>query len=236
MKRFVIGTLFLLCACSPSDGDGGDGPRDAFAPTDGFRAVDAFTPPVDASRDTGLRPEGRYATIWDDLGGGDGRLGYPLAERIPDTVCAWQPFTGGTMLWLEQRSFAESCVEFCDRPRIFSIDGFDGVATAGDPYYRHPDDWSEAIDPFACEEANRTEAPVLGGTKPLGPVRGFGKVWCENDVVRTAMGAATEPELGGPGFERCSSQLFQGGLVVHNPNESSYWVLFEDGDWQRVPE
>jgi hypothetical protein len=200
-------------------------------------SIDAYATNDVANPDTGLRPTGRLLEIWNELGAGEGLLGYPLVDRLTDASCAWQPFERGTMIWLEARSIAAGCIELCEVPRLFALEGAVTGAATGSPYHQDPDTWM-GPDPFSCGEASRMEVPVRGYVKPLGPVRGFGKVWCENAAVMTGMGAATSPEVGGEGFSPCESQQFQGGLVIHNPNADhrAYWVLLGDRSWRRFPE
>lgn len=190
--------------------------------------------------DTGIRPQGRFAEIWNEMGAGQGDLGYPTVEELTDASCAWQPFQSGWMIWLEARAMAEGCQEFCDLARIFSVvyPGANPQAVSGDLYYKHPDDWTEEMDEFSCPEADRTLATVGNETKAIGPIRGFGRVWCTDTAVRTSISTALAPERGGPYFLSCSSQLFQGGLVVYNPNEEdkSYWVFLTNWTWRRFPE
>ncbi|GAB4199363.1 MAG: hypothetical protein OHK0013_09410 [Sandaracinaceae bacterium] len=233
---FVIATL-TACDAPPTNRRLDAGLDAETAATDALPAPDAFSTTDAANPDTGLRPAGRILEIWNELGAGEGPLGYPLVDRLTDANCAWQPFERGTMIWLEARSIAAGCIEFCEVPRLFALEGAVRGATMGAPYHQDPDTWM-GPDPFSCAEANRMEVPIMGYTKPLGPVRGFGKVWCENAAVMAGMGAATAPELGGEGFSRCESQQFQGGLVIHNPNADhrAYWVLFGDRSWRRFPE
>jgi hypothetical protein len=234
----VLGLASVIAACDQTPARRGDAGRDAeVAALDAPSPLDAPATIDTARPDTGLRPTGRLLEIWNELGAGDGALGYPLVPSVTDASCAWQPFERGTMIWLEARSIAAGCVEFCEIPRLFALEGAVGAAATGTPYHQDPDTWA-GPDPFSCAEANRTEVAIMGYTKPLGPVRGFGKVWCENAAVMSGMGAALTPELGGDGFTPCESQQFQGGLVIHNPNADhrAYWVLFGDRSWQRFPE
>ena len=232
-----LGLVLLLAGgCGPSGDD------DANANDAGSSTTDASVVP-DGGRwtDTGLRPSGRFLEIWNDLDAGDGDLGYPLAEQLHETTCAWQPFATGWMLWVESRSVVAGCQEFCELARIFAVvyPGGNASATSGDTYYRHPDDWDETtMDEFSCTEADHTTEDVAGEAKPLGPIRGFGKVWCEQDPVHTGVGVALHPERGGWAFQDCQSQQFQGGLIVHNPNteDASYWVFIWDAQWYRYAE
>ncbi len=246
-SRFVLWLALFSMACSGSLADGNDGGDvqpdgdadgdiDVDADADGDEDLGGFD-------DTGLRPQGRIAEIWEELGGADENLGYPLAEPLGDVHCAWQLFEQGWMIWVEARTVREGCREFCDQARIFSVICPDGnyEAVHGEHHSRHPDTWAEGQQLFACDEANREEVLLeeYGWTAPIGPVRGFGRVWCEHESVREGLNTASDPERGGEAFDLCESQLFQGGLVLHNPNaeHACYWVFLElTGEWHRFPE
>ena len=96
--------------------------------------------------------------------------------------------------------------------------GFGDGATSN----RYIDTW-DGDDPYACAEA-----------RDGGPVRGFGKVWCDFPELQTRLGFPSEPEGGSGGKAPFASvQFFQGGVMIHNPLNNESYVLFEQGDWQR---
>lgn len=106
--RTLLSLVFAL-GCSPVTTRFEDA---APALDSGSRRSDAAIMEIDAGwPDTGLRPVGRVAEIWSELGEGGGPLGYPLAAAIDGASCAWQPFERGTMLWVERRTFLEGCQE-----------------------------------------------------------------------------------------------------------------------------
>lgn len=243
MKPLFVSALCvsLLVGCET----GGVDPQDGGSVDPGVDAgvdakVDSGSPAPDAAfEDTGVRPTGRFLEIWNDLSAQAGPLGYPFANALEGVICAWQPFERGVMIWLENRSIASGCQEFCEDPRIFTLIGGSTSVSSGSPFYDHPDLFMEGDEAFACEEANRETADRLGTPAPIGPVRGFGRVWCESPLVMDGLGAATAPERGGGTYQSCRTQLFQGGIMIHNPNDEhrSYWVLLRrDQTWRRYDE
>ena len=186
----------------------------------------AVAPSPPAGMDTGIRPSGGFANIWRTLGEGDGELGYPLADPIGDTLCARQPFPSGHMIWVEARSSVAGCFEFCADPaRIFVAVLPTAGATSGPTSFERPDEWSGPH--HSCPEA--------AANGEAGPVRGFGKVWCDDATVKDAVGLPSEPELGGPSYPRCTSQLFQGGIIIDSPLDAATWVITHAGPWHEFP-
>jgi hypothetical protein len=66
-------------------------------------------------------------------------------------------------------------------------------------------------------------------TPPLGPRRGFGKVWCQ--YVRDSVGVPLEGEQA----IQASYQDFQGGVMIWIPSDGGIYVLFNQGDWRFEP-
>jgi hypothetical protein len=60
------------------------------------------------------------------------------------------------------------------------------------------------------------------------PVRGFGKVWRNNHIVRTGLGWGTIDEQGFYG----SSQVYEHGRMIWSPTRGIF-VLYNDGTWVR---
>lgn len=109
-----------------------------------------------------------------------------------------------------------------------------GDATTG-TYSRFPDTWREGMP-----ESDPDIEPPEGMYQPL---RGFGKLWRENEEVRDALGWALDPEHGrvatyqyfpggevvngvyspGPGYHTVDS--YYGGTFVFNESDSTWGVL-----------
>ncbi|MEW5957419.1 MAG: hypothetical protein AB1801_06830, partial [Chloroflexota bacterium] len=172
------------------------------------------TPGVFAA--TGLAPEGRFKDIWDELGAGQSRLGYPTGPEISDRDYARQYFERGLMLWW-------------DNPQgdayIWVIDSPAEDLKSGATWNRYPDAWA-GEDGYACEAAR--------ANAEKGPVRGFGYLWCRRPELQTRLGQPRQAEAGSGGAPPYSHvQFFQGGVMLANPLNSEMYVLFDQGDWQR---
>jgi hypothetical protein len=171
------------------------------------------TPRPQVFSSTGLEPEGRFREIWLELGSLASRLGYPTGPEISDRNYARQFFEAGQMFWWDNPD---------DPDLIWVLDspspGFGSGATSN----RYPDSWAGG-DEYACDEARNG-----------GPVRGFGKVWCEHPELQIRLGFPSEPERGSggrPPYARV--QFFQGGTMIYNPTNNEIYVLFAQGDWLR---
>jgi hypothetical protein len=76
------------------------------------------------------------------------------------------------------------------------------------------------------------ESP-FGGTPPAGkyvPVRGFGKLWSENTLVRTRLGWAIEPEQGVTG----AFQAFEHGSALWTDNKVIRFMYNDNGDAENI--
>lgn len=80
----------------------------------------------------------------------------------------------------------------------------------------HNDTWREGQPTFTCGV----------NSSPPTPVRGFGKVWCENSRVREGLGDATNQEYP----ITATLQGFASGLVMRA--EGRTYVLFYSGEWR----
>lgn len=85
------------------------------------------------------------------------------------------------------------------------------------------DTWNAALPADSCPSVSVRSGFVK-------PIRGFGKVWCEQTEVRDRLGAATAPE---------SSAVYQGlvqrfaqGLMFTGAQAGQVYVLFSDGKWE----
>lgn len=162
--------------------------------------------------DTGLRPAGQFASIWQVEADA---LGYPLADAAAERLCARQPFERGNLVW----------VDMPDDPNlIWGVVGDSPTVGGGQKWYRLVDDWPGSPD-FWCPEAE--------ANAPIGPRRGFGKQWCAVSGLRIDLGRALEEEKGGPDYPRCELQFFQGGTILHVPLDNAFLVLIDGGGWRR---
>lgn len=86
----------------------------------------------------------------------------------------------------------------------------------------YPDNWHEG------------DAVSGGETPPAGlyePARGFGKLWRENQHVRSVLGWALAPEVG----DRGSMQYFQGGSwMLHRQSSDRVLLVFPDNHAEEI--
>jgi hypothetical protein len=137
------------------------------------------TPPPQTFEPTGLQPEGRFGEIWSELGNGDSRLGYPTGPVIADRDYARQPFENGLMVWWNNPE---------DPAYIWVIDSPATDLTSGLTSNLYADTWDDSQPDVSCEAAEDD-----------GPMRGFGKVWCEHPELLARIGYPTESERGSGG-------------------------------------
>lgn len=165
---------------------------------------------------TDLLPEGRFGEIWEELGAGKSRLGYPTAPAIGDRDFAKQYFERGLMFWWDAPD---------DPNVIWVIDSPAPDLRRGAASNRYPDEW-DGDDEYVCDEAR--------ANAEKGPVRGFGWLWCQRPELRSRLGNPIEVEAGSGGNPPFSQvQFFQGGVMLYNPRNGELYVLFDQGDWQR---
>ncbi len=174
------------------------------------------TPTVGHFKDTGLRPEGRFKDIWEVVDGGKGRLGYPTAAEIIDRNFAKQRFQQGEMYWWDNPA---------GTAYIWVVNSYTENTNNGLSWNRYPDSWASK-DAYSCQEAR-----VNGDN---GPVRGFGKLWCDHLELQAQLGLPIERESGSGGNPPYSQvQFYQGGVMFYDPIHQNVLVLFNQGDWQR---
>ncbi|MBN1217722.1 MAG: hypothetical protein JXM69_02245 [Anaerolineae bacterium] len=174
------------------------------------------TPTPGTFKPTGLEPDGRLKDIWQELGSGKSRLGYPTGPEITDRNYARQYFEKGLMVWWENPA-GPSYIWVIDSP---ADDGRSGAT-----WNRYEDTW-DGGDEYSCDQAH--------SNREKGPVRGFGKVWCERPELQFRLGNPREQEVGSGGNPPYAHvQFFQGGVMIVNPLNNDVFVLFDQGDWQR---
>jgi hypothetical protein len=175
------------------------------------------TPTPGVYAPTGLEPEGRFEEIWRELGGGESRLGYPTEPESDDRDFAKQYFENGVMYWWDNP----------DEPDyIWVIDSPAADLRSGRSSNRYADEW-DGDDEISCDAARANNGQ--------GPLRGFGWLWCHRPELQTRLGNPVEPEAGSGGTPPFGRVLmFQGGIMLYNPLNSEVYVLFDQGDWQRI--
>lgn len=100
------------------------------------------------------------------------------------------------------------------------------------PTLERGESWSRHIDAWAGDNAHSCQEALSNGD--MGPLRGFGQVWCDQADVRDRLGAPRELERGSGGIAPFGQvQFYQGGVMLDNPINAEVYVLFERGDWLR---
>ena len=160
-------------------------------------------------------PTGRYAQVWERLGGAGGPLGWGLDPAV-EGFYAMQRFEHGLMHWGRQDRMGEPDYEI-----HIILYGPGDNRQAGREWYRYVDDWQEGDGEYLCPQAG----------PPWGPRRGFGKVWCECESCRDHLGVPVEEEWG----EQGGYQDFQGGVMLWTPREGGIYVLLNQGNWRFEP-
>jgi hypothetical protein len=141
------------------------------------------------------------------------QLGCPVGAPPVNSVRAGavQEFQYGFMAWVPGSA---------DNGQIY-------IFYVNGTYKRFPDTWIDGTD------------PVSGGETPpeanlLEPVRGFGKVWRENQEVRTALGWATAAER----TATITSLNFERGHMHYIDVRGSTYILvqsaIDSGTWRQI--
>jgi hypothetical protein len=182
-------------------------------PTPELTVTPTITPTTTPTPTTPTVPP-PFDTVWETLDEEEGALGPPAADAVLVRWTADQRFDRGYMYWRNnQRSPADYVYV------LYYQGGTD--ATQG-TWERYEDTWTEDMDEFPC--------PQVG--PPNGPIRGFGKVWCDHEAVRLDLAAAIEPEAGFyAGF-----QDFDAGTLLWASRLHFVYAVFADGTWQRFDE
>lgn len=129
-------------------------------------------------------------------------LGCPITPGSSPINTAYAPFDGGQMLWRG------------DTDTIY-------VLYNNGEWDSYPNEWREGDPTFTCGQEN----------DPATPIRGFGRVWCDNEVVRTALGAMTAAEIGDAASV---AQEFVNGTILTAPFGDAFVLVGERGIWRRV--
>jgi len=129
------------------------------------------------------------------------QLGCPTGPAQQISM-AQQPFERGWMLWR----------------------GDTGTITAlpaAQKSSQFEDTWDSSQPAYTCPELSPPETPPT-------PQRGFGKVWCQHENLRTALGQATGPEQA----LTATLQPFERGSMLATNQGVTYIFVFSD--WERL--
>jgi hypothetical protein len=163
---------------------------------------------------TGVETHSIFYPIWEQPEVKD-YLGYPTEEASDGHHYARQYFERGYLYWWDQPN-TRGLIWAVDIPQSAANRGFHWTG----PY---EDTWNDSDKTHSCDEAN-----------PDGPVRGFGKLWCDNPEIAEAIGMPRDAERGtGNTINYGVVQFFQDGVMLYSPIDREVWVLFEGGTWQR---
>ena len=131
-------------------------------------------------------------------------LGCPITPGSEAVSTAYAPFAGGQMLWRG------------DTDTIY-------VLYPGGTWSSYPNAWRPGDPEFSCGEADPLTTPI----------RGFGRVWCDQPEVRQALGGATAAEIGD---SASAVQDFVNGTILVAPFGRPFVFVGEDGVWRQVDE
>jgi hypothetical protein len=169
----------------------------------------AFTP-------TGVDPHSIFKPVWEKPEVKD-YLGYPTQAAGDNQLYARQYFERGYLYWWQNKPNPPGLIWAVEMPQPGANQGFRWTG----PY---ADTWPGG-DPTSCDAAR---------PNPNGPIRGFGKLWCDHPEIAQAIGGAREPEKGtGDSTNYGIVQFFQGGTMLYSPLDRQVWVLLNGGTWQR---
>jgi len=141
---------------------------------------------------------GPFARIWQEA---QERLGCAV-NQSHTTWVAEEHFERGWMFWRE------------DTDRISALYNHGGWGS-------YQNIWHDGDPPFSCPGSAPEESPPT-------PIRGFGKIWCTYETVRSELGWATDNERG----YYATTQDFEHGLIMRTDGGTTY-VLYGDGWWER---
>jgi hypothetical protein len=135
------------------------------------------TPTPPNYKPTGIEPHAIFKPVWEKPGVKD-YIGYPTAAGSDNQHYARQFFDRGFMYWWENKPNANGSIWVVEMTQSSARQG----SRWSGPY---ADTWKG--DPYSCEAARKNSD---------GPIRGFGKVWCEHPDIAKAIGDPREEERG----------------------------------------
>ncbi|WP_374685818.1 serine/threonine-protein kinase [Promineifilum sp.] len=158
-------------------------------------------PSMAAPLPTALPTPCQYQVLAALRGAWSDELGCPLNAGQNSINTGYAPFERGQMLWRE------------DNDAIY-------VLYNNNTFARFADVWREGDPDFSCGEPN----------SPPTPVRGFGRIWCDNQAVRDGLGALTAYEIGD---SASSSQDYANGSILIAPDGRAFIFLgHTSGTWR----
>lgn len=150
-------------------------------------------------------PAGGFNAIYSRDPALQAALGCPVSTAFA-IASATQEFENGRMVWVSQ--FADVPAEV-----IYALNN-------NGSYGRYDDTWVEGVDPIAGGES-----PPAGRTAPI---RGFGKVWRDNQAVRGGLGWGTTNEAG----TGAQIQRFERGEMIFIGSLNQTLILVGGVNWR----
>ena len=141
---------------------------------------------------------GPFASIWQEV---QERLGC-VVNQSHTTWMAEEHFERGRMFWREDTDMMS-------------------VLYNSGKWALYQDIWHEGDPEYSCPDSAPAESPPT-------PIRGFGKVWCTYEPVRSGLGWATDQEHG----YYVTVQDSERGSIIRTDDGTTY-VLYGDGWWER---
>lgn len=192
--------------------EGVDVPLEVIQATSSGEAVDEPTPEgFINSEDCQYTPTSGFGAVYLSNAGIADKIGCPVGDppEARTMLGAWQSFENGMMLWLNDGSDV-----------IHVLRGRGSV-------------WQQYVDTFVENVDPETYEPAPQGF--FSPIRGFGKVWANNQPVRDDLGWGTSIETGDP---EALVQDFSNGRMIYFPTFGDVIVLIAATDsnssWQIV--
>ncbi len=127
-----------------------------------------------------------------------GQLNCPTANGRGGINMALEDFSGGRMVWRK------------DIRQIY-------VLYNNKQWAAYADAWRSGDPEYSCGTPQ----------SPPTPMRGFGKIWCDYDVVRAGLGDAVNAEWSVIG----AVQEFAGGFILQ-PDDTQVYVFYNNGTWR----
>jgi serine/threonine protein kinase len=151
-----------------------------------------------------FEPFGIFGQIWYEHSETHRKLGWATGEDRT-TPGAQQSFERGVMFWRK------------DTDDIY-------VLTQDGNWQMYIDTWEEGMDEYSCPDVAQRQTPPT-------PMRGFGKVWCEQlGGPNAEIGWATNYEQG----YSAHWQTFEHGFMCQG-HDGCIYVFYEDDSWQSYP-
>ncbi len=128
--------------------------------------------------------------------------------------CLGCPTDSEKSVWMGEQTFIGGKAFWRDDTDVIYVLFNDGT------WQQFPDSWKATDPEYGC-----SAAPPAGYYQPK---RGFGKLWCENAVIKNKLSWGTMEEHGTTG----AVEPFEHGLMIWTPAQGVY-MLCNDGRWLR---